>query len=63
MKAKKKANKCTMCQKPATRFVDGEPSCDEHASKIYEHQVEDYIASHEKDNEWLNVPVEVVGKK
>ncbi|MBA3914625.1 MAG: hypothetical protein H0X25_12425 [Acidobacteriales bacterium] len=59
MTAQKKPKKCTMCKNLATRVVDGEPSCDAHAGKIYEHQVEDYISEHEKDNEWLELMSDV----
>ena len=41
-----KSNACTMCGKPATQLVDGEPSCADHVQPIYEHQVEDYISKH-----------------
>ena len=33
---------CTPCGKPATRLVDGEPSCEVHIERVYEHQLEDY---------------------
>lgn len=32
---------CSLCGKPATRLVDGEPSCEEHIEQVYEHQVAD----------------------
>ena len=47
--------KCKICQKPATRRVDGDPSCDEHAELVYEDQVEDYTKKHQKKDEWLEV--------
>jgi hypothetical protein len=37
---------------PATKFVAGEPSCEDHVEQVYEHQVEDYTISHLVDNEW-----------
>jgi len=47
--------RCKICQKPATRLVDGDPSCDEHAELVYEDQVEDYTKKHQKKDEWLEV--------
>ena len=55
MKAKKSKAKvlnCTICHKPATRSVDGEPSCEQHAQLVYEHQLEDYTKKHLTDGEW-----------
>jgi len=53
MKRKKKVvRRCTICKKPATRLVDGEPSCDEHAQLVYENQIEDYTREHQAQNEW-----------
>jgi hypothetical protein len=46
---------CTMCRKPATQLVDGEPSCADHVEQVYEHQVEDYTSQHLTDNEWRKV--------
>ena len=46
---------CLICAKPATQFVDGDPSCDEHIEQVYEHQVEDYTVQHRVDNEWRKV--------
>jgi hypothetical protein len=43
---------CPICGKPATKSVDGEPSCDEHVEQVYEHQVEDYTINHLIRNEW-----------
>jgi hypothetical protein len=43
---------CTICGKPATQLVDGEPSCQGHVEQVYEHQVEDYTSAHLADNEW-----------
>lgn len=40
--SKKETKNCVICGKPATRMVDGEPSCETHAELVYEHQVEDY---------------------
>ena len=53
MKKEEKAQKCSICDKPATRLVDGEPSCEEHAELVYEHQVEDYTKAHIDKNDWL----------
>jgi hypothetical protein len=47
-----KSNVCTMCKKPATQLVDGEPSCADHIEQVYEHQVEDYTRARLKNNEW-----------
>lgn len=49
----KKVTRCVICRKPATRTVDGEPSCQVHAELVYENQVEDYIKEHLANNEWL----------
>ena len=42
---------CTLCGKPATQLVDGEPSCALHVEQVYEHQVEDYARTHLSDHE------------
>jgi uncharacterized Zn finger protein (UPF0148 family) len=42
---------CVLCGKPATQFVDGEPSCALHVEQVYEHQVEDYTRTHLADHE------------
>ena len=47
--------KCKICGKTASRLVDGEPSCDEHAELVYEDQVEAYTQKHQKKGEWLEV--------
>jgi hypothetical protein len=44
---------CIICGKPATRVLDGDPSCDEHVELVYEDQVEKYTANHLKEDEWL----------
>jgi len=44
-----KSSLCTLCGKPATQLVDGEPSCADHIEQVYEHQVEDYTAKHLSD--------------
>jgi hypothetical protein len=44
---------CLICGKVATRLVDGDPSCDEHAELVYEDQVESYTQRHQADGEWL----------
>jgi hypothetical protein len=51
-KGKPKVLNCTICHKTATRTVDGEPSCEQHAQLIYEHQLEDYTKKHLADGEW-----------
>jgi len=43
---------CIICGKPATRVLDGDPSCDEHLELVYEDQVEKYTASHLKEDDW-----------
>lgn len=43
---------CTLCGKPATQLVDGEPCCQDHLEQIYEHQVEDYTRKHLANNAW-----------
>lgn len=52
----KKVSVCTICQKPATRVVDGEPSCEQHANLVYENQLEDYTKDHLADGEWRETP-------
>jgi hypothetical protein len=47
-----KKSVCTMCRKPATQLVDGEPSCSDHIEQVYTHQVEEYTSKHLADNEW-----------
>jgi hypothetical protein len=47
-----KASTCSICGKPATQSVDGEPSCADHIEQVYEHQVEDYTRARLKNNEW-----------
>lgn len=46
---------CSLCGRPGTQLVDGEPSCPDHIEQIYEHQVEDYTSKHLVDNEWRKV--------
>jgi len=41
---------CTLCGRPATQLVDGEPSCALHVEQVYEHQVEDYERTHLTDH-------------
>lgn len=41
---------CTVCGKPATSTVDGEPSCDKHRALVYENQVEDYTNDEQSNN-------------
>ena len=45
-----KAQVCTLCGRPASQFVDGEPSCALHVEQVYEHQVEDYERTHLTDH-------------
>lgn len=52
-KAAKPGLVCIICGKPATRVLDGDPSCEEHQELVYEDQVEKYTASHLKEDEWL----------
>jgi len=47
---------CIICGKPATRSVDGDPSCDDHAELVYEDQVEDYTLHLQEAQEWLGKP-------
>lgn len=44
---------CLICGKPATRLVDGDPSCEEHAELVYEDQLENYTQDHLAGDEWL----------
>ncbi len=46
---------CTLCGRPATQLVDGEPCCEDHVEQIYEHQVEDYTRKHLSNNAWREV--------
>jgi len=46
-----KAQVCTLCGRPASQFVDGEPSCALHVEQVYEHQVEDYARTHLTDHQ------------
>jgi len=41
---------CSICGKPTTRLVDGEPSCDDHAALVYENQLEDYTSAQMKEH-------------
>ncbi len=54
MKKEEKVQKCSICGKPSTRLVDGEPSCDEHAELVYENQIEDYTKKHIDQKDWLD---------
>lgn len=45
------ARLCTLCGKPATQLVDGEPSCALHVEQVHEHQVEDYVCTHLTDHD------------
>jgi hypothetical protein len=44
---------CVVCGKPATRTLDGECTCDEHAELVYEDQVESYTQQHMVHDDWL----------
>lgn len=46
-----KAPVCTVCGRPASQLVDGEPSCALHVEQVYEHQVEDFERAHLTDHE------------
>jgi len=46
---------CSLCGKPASQLVDGEPSCEDHIEPIYEHQVEDYTRKHLTNTPWREV--------
>lgn len=48
-----KSSVCIICGKPATRDVDGDPSCEEHAELVYEDQVERYTQKHLANDDWL----------
>ena len=64
MKSKNKRQPvCTICRQPATRTVDGEPSCEQHAQLIYENQLEDYTRNHLADGEWKESPATVTPAK
>jgi len=39
--------RCVICRAPATRLVDGDPSCEAHANLVYENQLEDYTRAHQ----------------
>ncbi len=56
-KQKKPASNCSVCHKAATRTVDGELSCDQHANLVYENQLEDYTRDHLADGDWKESPV------
>lgn len=45
----KSSSVCIVCGKPATRQVDGDPSCEEHAELVYEDQLEKYTQQHLND--------------
>jgi len=45
-----KVQLCTLCGRPASQIVDGEPSCALHVEQVYEHQVEDYTRKHLADH-------------
>jgi hypothetical protein len=47
----KTSSVCIICGKPATRVVDGDPSCDEHAELVYEDQLEKYTQQHLSDHD------------
>lgn len=46
---------CSLCGRPATELVDGEPCCRDHVEQVYEHQVEDYTRKHLTNNAWREV--------
>jgi len=47
-----KSGYCRICGEPATRSVDGEPSCDEHVEQVYERQAGDYTVHNLGEEEW-----------
>lgn len=47
----KSSSKCIICGNPATRVVDGDPSCEEHAELVYEDQLEKYTQQHLSDHD------------
>jgi hypothetical protein len=47
----KTSSVCIICGKPATRVVDGDPSCDEHIELVYEDQLEKYTQQHLSDRD------------
>jgi hypothetical protein len=51
----KQPSACSICGKPATELVDGEPSCKDHIEQVYAHQVEDYTRARLTNNEWRKV--------
>lgn len=53
MESEIKGKTCVICSKPATTFVDGDPSCDGHVELVYEDQVEEYTKKHQSKDEWL----------
>ncbi|HXY14747.1 MAG TPA: hypothetical protein VEI26_09640 [Terriglobales bacterium] len=42
---------CIICGKPATRKVDGDPSCEEHVELVYQDQLEKYTQQHMGDRD------------
>lgn len=47
----KSSSVCIVCGSPATRVVDGDPSCEAHAELVYEDQLEKYTQQHLNDRE------------
>ena len=45
------SSNCIICGKHATRVVDGDPSCEEHAELVYEDQLEKYTQQHLSDHD------------
>jgi len=47
----KSSSVCIICGRPATRVVDGDASCEEHAELVYEDQLEKCTQQHSRDRD------------
>jgi hypothetical protein len=56
--SKKEITYCVICGEPATRVVDGEPSCEAHAGLVYENQMEDYTKEHSEHDRSLDTALD-----
>jgi hypothetical protein len=54
---------CVICGQPATRVVDGEPSCEIHAGLVYENQVEDYTKKNAETDRSLESALDQSAKR
>ena len=54
-KKKDETPRCVIYAAPATRLVDGEPSCEGNVARVYEHQVEDHVETHSRFLKTLQV--------